>query len=198
MNDGGVVLVTGVGQGFGRAIALGWGRAGFDVVCADRDVALPSNALLFLGNAAFAEADYAAAIDAWEALLATDAPPGRVPQLLARAEALAAGEPDPGMGAVADADPPETTDGGAAEGGDAARQISDGPGLYAAHCAQCHGARGQGGSGPRLTGNPSVARVANVENLIRYGRGLMPGYQATLNEAQILTLRDWTVDTFAP
>ena len=42
MNDGGVVLVTGVGQGFGRAIALGWGRAGFDVVCADRDVALAS------------------------------------------------------------------------------------------------------------------------------------------------------------
>ncbi|MDR9392008.1 MAG: SDR family oxidoreductase, partial [Trueperaceae bacterium] len=42
MNDGGVVLVTGVGQGFGRAIALGWGRAGYDVVCADRDVALAS------------------------------------------------------------------------------------------------------------------------------------------------------------
>jgi len=36
------VLVTGVGQGFGRAIALGWGRAGFDVVCADRDVDLAS------------------------------------------------------------------------------------------------------------------------------------------------------------
>ena len=164
---------------------------------ADRDVALPSNALLFLGNAAFAEADYATAIDAWEALLASDAPPGRVPQLLARAEALAAGEPDPGMGAVADA-PAATADGGAAGGDEAAMQISDGPGLYAAHCAQCHGARGQGGSGPRLTGNPSVARVANVENLIRYGRGLMPGYQATLSEAQILTLRDWTVDTFAP
>jgi len=36
------VLVTGVGQGFGRAIALGWGRAGYDVVCADRDVELAS------------------------------------------------------------------------------------------------------------------------------------------------------------
>lgn len=36
------MLVTGVGGGFGRAVALGWGRAGYDVVCADRDVALAS------------------------------------------------------------------------------------------------------------------------------------------------------------
>ena len=33
-----VVLVTNVGQGFGRAIALALGTAGHDVVCADRDV----------------------------------------------------------------------------------------------------------------------------------------------------------------
>ena len=39
---GGVVLVTGVGQGYGRAVALGFGRAGYHVVCADRDVALAS------------------------------------------------------------------------------------------------------------------------------------------------------------
>jgi NAD(P)-dependent dehydrogenase (short-subunit alcohol dehydrogenase family) len=42
MSAPGIVLVTGVGQGFGRAIALGWGRAGYDVVCADRDVGLAS------------------------------------------------------------------------------------------------------------------------------------------------------------
>lgn len=35
-----VVLVTNVGQGFGRAIALSYGQAGFDVVCADKDVDL--------------------------------------------------------------------------------------------------------------------------------------------------------------
>ena len=40
MARGGIVLVTGVGQGFGRSIALGWGRVGYDVVCADRDVEL--------------------------------------------------------------------------------------------------------------------------------------------------------------
>lgn len=37
-----VVLVTNVGQGFGRAVALGFGARGYDVVCADRDVALAS------------------------------------------------------------------------------------------------------------------------------------------------------------
>ena len=37
-----VVLVTNVGQGFGRAVALSYGQAGFDVVCADKDVDLAS------------------------------------------------------------------------------------------------------------------------------------------------------------
>jgi hypothetical protein len=37
-----VVLVTNVGQGFGRAVALAYGRAGYHVVCADRDVDLAS------------------------------------------------------------------------------------------------------------------------------------------------------------
>lgn len=42
MDPAAVVLVTNVGQGFGRAVALAYGRAGCDVVCADRDVALAS------------------------------------------------------------------------------------------------------------------------------------------------------------
>ncbi len=37
-----VVLITNVGQGFGRAIALAYGQADFDVVCADKDVILAS------------------------------------------------------------------------------------------------------------------------------------------------------------
>lgn len=41
-NEASVVLVTNVGQGFGRAIALAYGQAGFDVVCADKDVDLAS------------------------------------------------------------------------------------------------------------------------------------------------------------
>ena len=42
MDSADVVLVTNVGQGFGRAIALSYGQAGFAVVCADEDVALAS------------------------------------------------------------------------------------------------------------------------------------------------------------
>ncbi len=38
MESARVVLVTNVGQGFGRAVALSFGHAGYDVVCADPDV----------------------------------------------------------------------------------------------------------------------------------------------------------------
>lgn len=41
-DEASVVLVTNVGQGFGRAIALAYGQLGFDVVCADKDVDLAS------------------------------------------------------------------------------------------------------------------------------------------------------------
>ena len=37
-----VVLITNVGQGFGRAIALAYGQADYDVVCVDKDVILAS------------------------------------------------------------------------------------------------------------------------------------------------------------
>lgn len=40
MESARVVLVTNVGQGFGRAIALAYGRGGYDVVCADPNVEL--------------------------------------------------------------------------------------------------------------------------------------------------------------
>lgn len=42
MSSVSVVLVTNVGQGFGRAIALAYGQADYDVVCADKDVDLAS------------------------------------------------------------------------------------------------------------------------------------------------------------
>jgi len=149
---------------------------------AERDVAVPQNALLFLGNAAFAAGELPLAIDAWQDYLAVADDPGRVPQLIERAQAIQAGEPDPGLAPV----------------GADVQAVASGPELYQAACASCHGVQGGGGSGPALAGNPSVARVANVEDLIRYGRGLMPGFQAQLDEDQITTLRDWVVATFAP
>ena len=40
MESARVVLVTNVGQGFGRAVALAYGRGGYDVVCSDPNVEL--------------------------------------------------------------------------------------------------------------------------------------------------------------
>jgi len=149
---------------------------------AERQLLLSETALLFLGNAAFASGDYGLAIDAWEDHLAVAPDPGRVPQLIERARALQAGLPDPGLAPV----------------GDDVQALASGPELFQASCAVCHGPQGRGGSGPPLAGNPAAGRPANVADLIRFGRGLMPGFQAQLSPEQILTLRDWVVDTFGP
>lgn len=147
-----------------------------------RDVAVPQTALLFLGNAAFAAGDMPLAIDAWQDYLVVADDPGRVPQLIERAQAMEAGEADPGLAPV----------------GENVQAIDDGASLYQAACAGCHGVQGGGGSGPALAGNPASGRPANVEDLIRYGRGLMPGFQAQLDDEQIILLRDWVVATFGP
>lgn len=62
-----MVLVTDVGQGFGRAIALGYGQAGYDVVCADRDVDLAARTAAEIeelgGQAIPLQADPASSLD---------------------------------------------------------------------------------------------------------------------------------------
>jgi NAD(P)-dependent dehydrogenase (short-subunit alcohol dehydrogenase family) len=62
-----VVLVTNVGQGFGRAIALAYGQADFDVVCADKDVTLASKTAAEIeelgGQAIPIQADMSAQLD---------------------------------------------------------------------------------------------------------------------------------------
>jgi hypothetical protein len=62
-----VVLVTNVGQGFGRAIALSYGRADYDVVCADKDVTLASKTAAEIeelgGQAIPVQADMSAPLD---------------------------------------------------------------------------------------------------------------------------------------
>ncbi len=164
---------------------------------ADRDVTLPGNALLFLGNAAFAQQDWQLAIDAWNQHLDAGAPAGRVPDLIERARAFRDGEADPD---AADAMPMPGAAAGASDGADPgqAQLVLDGPQLYQANCATCHGPDGGGGSGPPLAGNRNAGRAANVESLIRFGRGTMPGFAGSLSDEQIVTLRDWVVTTFGP
>lgn len=71
MARGGIVLVTGVGQGFGRSVALGWGRSGYDVVCADRDVGLAARTAAEVeevgGQAIPIQTDITAAMDVRDA-----------------------------------------------------------------------------------------------------------------------------------
>ena len=118
----------------------------------------------------------------------------RVPQLIeqarARRDGTATGEvelPMPGVPA-----------GAASPSGAAQASLTGGAALFQANCASCHGPQGGGGVGPRLAGNRNAGRPANVESLIRFGRGMMPGFTGRLNDEQIETLRDWVVATFAP
>ena len=124
--------------------------------------------LLILGNAYFGLELFADAVAVWEAYLEVADDPGRVPDLLASARARL-------------------------EGGSAT-----GEQLYAAHCATCHGATGQGGSAPPLAGNRNAERQANVLEIIRFGRGLMPGFGPTLGDDEIERVADFVVTTLAP
>ncbi|MDZ7799374.1 MAG: c-type cytochrome [Trueperaceae bacterium] len=169
---------------------------------------LPENALLFLGNAAFSAEDYDLAIDAWEDHLRRTDDPGRVPGLIERARALRDGDaaradvslPRPGVpGAGGAPSPaPEAGPGNGEDLGPRAEGEPRGARLFAENCAECHGQDGGGGIGPRLSGNRNAGRPANVESLIRFGRGTMPGFAASLSEGEIEVLRDYVVATFGP
>lgn len=67
MERANIVLVTHVGQGYGRATALAYGRAGFDVVCADINVELAARTAAEIeehgGQAIPLQVDTSAALD---------------------------------------------------------------------------------------------------------------------------------------
>lgn len=169
--------------------------------------ALDPQASLFLGNAYFSLGDDEGAIRAWSAHvdLVGEAAAGRVPELIRTAEARASGDVDadvsiPGVPLAASPEQAATS----AERAQAA--LDDGSpdaiavvaeGLYAQHCALCHGVQAQGGSGPRLAGNPRAAQQANVRSAITFGRGIMPGFGAVLADAEIEVLIRWLADDVA-
>jgi len=185
-------------------------------------LALEPQASLFLGNAYFSEGDDEGAIRAWDAHveLVGEAAAGRVPELIRTAQARAADadievdaadlpvdEPDLPVdeptAPPASTEPPTPSSAeqalAALEDGrpDAIAAVAEG--LYAQHCAMCHGVQAQGGSGPRLAGNSRAANEANVRSAIAFGRGIMPGYSAILSEAEIEALVRWlAVDVATP
>jgi len=165
---------------------------------------LESQASLFLGNAYFAEGDDEGAVRAWTAHIERvgEAAAGRVPELIRTAEARASGDVDatipmPGMQSPtaqseADDEPPPSERAAAAlEAGTPDAIAAVAQASYAQHCAMCHGAQAQGGSGPRLAGNPRSAQEANVRSAITFGRGIMPGFGAIMSDPEIEVMVRW-------
>ncbi len=140
-------------------------------------VAPSPRTLLFLGNARFQNGDDAGAIAAWERYLETSDAPGRVPGLIEQARARIAG----GATSPSAASP---------------SALVTGSTIYQTHCALCHGVGGRGGTGPALVGNRRSGDAANVENAVRWGRGLMPGFGARLSGAEIDAVVAYVVDTY--
>ncbi len=125
------------------------------------------DALLFLGNAYFTKEMYQPAIDVWNLYVEKAGPEGagRVPSLIETAQAKLDGIANP-----------EAVTG---------RQI------FVSNCAVCHSADGSGGAGPSLLKNSRAADIRNVENLVKYGRGVMPGFQAKLSEQERALVVDY-------
>ncbi len=120
-----------------------------------------ADAYLQVENWQAAEAAYATYIERMG-----EAAAGNAPELLAAAQARATGTV-----------PAETQ-------GDAIDQVV-GQQVFVGTCAQCHGMRGEGGVGPQLAGNPRAANRANVDDAVRFGRGMMPAFQAQLSPEQL-------------
>jgi mono/diheme cytochrome c family protein len=114
---------------------------------------------LFLGNLYFQEGRYQEAIATWEKYLEVGGE---------------ARERVQGLIAMARAQ---------AQGG------KDGKSVYQARCAACHGARGEGGVGPRLQGNPILKAKEAVREIVLQGRGKMPA--VPLSEAELKALLDY-------
>ncbi len=63
---------------------------------------------------------------------------------------------------------------------------STGQQVYLGKCAACHGAQAQGGTGPRLQGNPIRKVPEAVREIVLKGRGQMPAVPLTEAEMQAL------------
>jgi mono/diheme cytochrome c family protein len=71
-----------------------------------------------------------------------------------------------------------------------AQDVERGGPLYVRHCANCHASDGQGAElGPNLVEKPVLLRSNDYSEIVRKGRGRMPGFSTLLSpseEAQIL------------
>jgi mono/diheme cytochrome c family protein len=90
-----------------------------------------------------------------------------------------AGDGEDGEGAARGDDDPAAGDGAAGED------------VYAQSCASCHGGTGEGGSGPSLVGVDDRLTRAEHLDVVRDGRGDMPGWDDDLTAEEIEAVVDY-------
>lgn len=72
------------------------------------------------------------------------------------------------------------------EGGDSGGTAgADGAAVYRSNCAICHGANGQGGTGPPLVGNVPGFSESDLTNIVTNGIRTMPAFGSSLSEEEI-------------
>jgi mono/diheme cytochrome c family protein len=71
---------------------------------------------------------------------------------------------------------------------------ADGPALYAAKCAGCHGADGGGGQGPSLQG---VTDMDKVVGQVTDGGASMPAFGSQLSEREIQAIATYVTSGFS-
>jgi mono/diheme cytochrome c family protein/cytochrome c-type biogenesis protein CcmH/NrfG len=141
---------------------------------------LEPDSLRALADAQLQLGEWAPAADSYQAyiqMVGADAA-GDAPDLLAAASTRAAGGADNGSS------------------GDVIDQIV-GEQVFVANCAQCHGLQGEGGVGVTLAGNSRAANSTNVLDAVRFGRGLMPAFQAQLTDDQIRAVAAYVTGVLA-
>ena len=72
--------------------------------------------------------------------------------------------------------------------------ISEGAGVYADHCAICHGPSGKGGTGPDLTANLTqrYPDPADQRQIILDGPRSMPSFESRLSDREIDAVIEFT------
>ncbi|MEM6431778.1 MAG: c-type cytochrome [Deinococcota bacterium] len=187
--------------------------------------------LLFLGNAYFSLELFEAAIDTWNDYIevaGSEQAAGRVPELIAQAEARLAGETslptmtlNPAMPDTPMVNPPAATStvsvptttvptatvttstvpasDDAADALAAMGQPSHvGERAFVNNCSGCHGMQGQGGAGYQLAGNDRLEDIDYIIRMIRNGRGLMPAYDAVMSDETIDNIAAYVQEVIYP
>ena len=63
--------------------------------------------------------------------------------------------------------------------------------VFRQSCGTCHGATGEGGSGPALVGVDETLTAEETREIVRQGRGQMPSWENTLSDEEIDAVADY-------